>query len=331
MRMPDAPKHPTVVYAAILANAVIAVSKFVAAYFSGSSAMLSEGVHSVVDTGDQLLLLHGVRRSRKPADQQHPFGYGQELYFWGLIVAMLLFSFGGGVSIYEGVMHLVHPHELADVIWNYAVLGIALLFEGASWSIALRELLSGKRKRQSLWRAFRASKDVSVYTVLGEDSAALLGVVVAFLGVFLGHRWGSPVPDGLASIVIGMILIVVAIFLVMETKGLLLGERADTEVVNDIREIARRDESVTRINHPLTMHLGPQEILLNLEVEFRPEMTMPQIAAAIDRLETQIRARHADVIRIFIEARALQRAASGEASARGDDRGSGSGHREGGM
>jgi cation diffusion facilitator family transporter len=319
--MPEARERPVVIYAAILANAAIAVSKFTAALFSGSSAMLSEGVHSVVDTGDQLLLLHGVRRSRKPADQQHPFGYGQELYFWGLVVAMLLFSFGGGVSIYEGVMHLVHPHELKDVIWNYAVLGIAFVFEGASWSIALRELLSGKRKHQSLWRAVRASKDVSVYTVLGEDSAALLGVVVAFLGVFLGHRWNSPVPDGLASIVIGAILVVVAIFLVVETKGLLLGERADAEVVNDICEIAERDESVTRINHPLTMHLGPREILLNLEVEFRPEMTMPQIAAAIDRLETQIRGKHADVIRIFIEAKAFRRAASTEGAASGEGQG----------
>jgi len=328
--MPETRKRPTVIYAAILANAAIAVSKFVAAYFSGSSAMLSEGVHSVVDTGDQLLLLHGVHRSRKPADQQHPFGYGQELYFWGLIVAMVLFSFGGGVSIYEGVVHLLHPHPIEDVWWNYGVLGAAFVFEGASWSIALRELLLKKHKHQSLWRAVRASKDVTVYTVFGEDSAALLGVAVAFSGVFLSHRWGSAVPDGVASIVIGTILVVVAMFLVMETKGLLLGERADQEVVNDIREIARGEEGVTRINPPLTMHLGPQEILLNLEVEFRPEMTMPQIAAAIDRLESRIRARHAEVIRIFIEARALKRAASGVASAAGEDRGNGTGHREAG-
>ena len=308
--MPEARERPIVIYAAILANAAIAVSKFTAAFFSGSSALLSEGVHSVVDTGNQLLLLHGMNRSRKPADHQHPFGYGQELYFWGLIVAMLLFTFGGAVSIYEGVIHLVHPHKLEDVVWNYAVLGIALVFEGTSWSIALKELLSGKHKNQSLWRAVRASKDVSVYTVLGEDSAALLGVAVAFLGVFLGHRWDSSIPDGLASIIIGGILMVVAIFLVVETKGLLLGERADTQIVNDIHEIAQKDDSVTCINHPLTMHLGPQEILLNLEVEFRSEMTMPQIAAAINRLETQIRNKYAGVIHIFIEVKALRGAAS---------------------
>jgi cation diffusion facilitator family transporter len=329
-RMPDAPKRPTVVYAAVLSNAAIAVSKFTAAFFSGSSAMLSEGVHSVVDTGDQLLLLHGVHRSRKPADLEHPFGYGQELYFWGLIVAMVLFSFGGGVSIYEGVVHLLHPHPLKTVLWNYGVLGVAFVFEGASWSIALRELLVTKHERQSLWSAVRASKDVSVYTVLAEDSAALLGLVVAFAGVFFSHRWGSAVPDGLASIAIGTILVVVALFLVMETKGLLLGERADQEVVNDIREIARREEGVIRISPPLTMHLGPREILLNLEVEFRPEMTMPQIAGAIDRLESHIRARHAEVIRIFIEARSLKRAATDGAPALGDKQVHGSGRREAG-
>jgi cation diffusion facilitator family transporter len=328
--MADAPKRPTVIYAAILSNAAIAVSKFTAAFFSGSSAMLSEGVHSVVDTGDQLLLLHGVHRSRKPADREHPFGYGQELYFWGLIVAMVLFSFGGGVSIYEGVVHLLHPHPLKTVLWNYVVLGVAFVFEGASWSIALRELLVTKHERQSLWSAIRASKDVSVYTVLAEDSAALLGLVVAFAGVFFSHRWGSAVPDGLASIVIGTILVVVAIFLVMETKGLLLGERADQEVVNDIREIARREEGVIRISPPLTMHLGPREILLNLEVEFRPEMTMPQIAGAIDRLESHIRARHAEVIRIFIEARSLKRAATDGAPAPGDKPVHGSGRQEAG-
>ena len=164
--MPDARKRPTVVYAAILANAVIAVSKFAAAFFSGSSAMLSEGVHSVVDTGNQLLLLYGMHRSRKPADQRHPFGYGQELYFWGLIVAMVLFSFGGGVSIYEGIIHLMHPRPVEDAHWNYMVLAVAFVFEGASWSIALRELSLTKHKHQSLWSAVRASKDVSVYTVL---------------------------------------------------------------------------------------------------------------------------------------------------------------------
>jgi cation diffusion facilitator family transporter len=314
--MADTADRPIVVYIAIAANAAIAITKFIASVLSGSSAMLSEGVHSVVDTGDQLLLLHGVRRSRKPADQQHPFGYGQELYFWGFVVAMLLFSLGGGVSMYEGVMHLLHPHELRHVIWNYAVLSVAFVFEGVSWSVAFRELLSGKRKHESLWRAMRGSKDTSVYTVLGEDSAALLGAIVAFLGIFLSHRWDSPVPDGIASILIGLILIVVAVFLAVETKGLLLGERADSGVLKDIVKIACEDPCVTRVNVPLTMHLSPQEILLNLEVAFRPDMTTAQIAAAINRMEARIRGRHAEITRIFIEVRKLAGASADQCAER---------------
>ncbi len=187
------------------------------------------------------------------------------------------------------------------MIWNYAVLGIAFVFEASSWTIALRTFLSDKHRSQSLWRAVRASKDVSVYTVLGEDTADLLGLMV----VFLGHRWGSPIPDGLASLVIGAILIVVAIFLAGETKGLLLGERADTQVVNDIREIVSEDESVLRTNDPLTMHFGPQQILLNMEVGFLPELTTSQIAAAIERLENRIRSKNPNITRIFIEAKAF--------------------------
>lgn len=298
-------QRPIVVYAAITANVVIAVTKFAAAFFSGSAAMLSEGVHSLVDTGDQLLLLYGVHRSRRPADQQHPFGYGLELYFWGLVVAMMLFSFGGVVSLYEGVTRLLHPRPLENATWNYVVLGVAFVFEGSSWSIAMRELLSTGR-RQSVWRAVRSSKDVSVYTVLGEDSAALLGLLAAFAGIYLEQRWGVPWPDAVASLFIGVILIVVALFLAAETKGLLLGERANTQIIEDIRRIVAEDSSVALTNQPLTMHFGPHQILLNLEVEFRPEMTAPEIAAAIECLEKKIRDRHAEVSRIFIEARALR-------------------------
>jgi cation diffusion facilitator family transporter len=302
--MPEQPR-PVVVYAAITANFVIAITKFAAAYFSGSAAMLSEGVHSLVDTGDQLLLLHGVRRSRRPADQQHPFGYGLELYFWGLVVAMMLFSFGGVVSFYEGVTRLLHPRPLENPTANYVVLGVAFIFESTSWIIAMRELLSTGR-RQSIWRAVRSSKDVSVYTVIGEDSAALLGLLAAFAGVYLGHRWGVAWPDAVASLIIGMILIVVALFLAAETKGLLLGERANMQIIEDIRRIVCEDSSVALTSQPLTMHFGPHQILLNLEVEFKPEMTTPEIAAAIERLERKIRDRHVEVSRIFIEARALR-------------------------
>lgn len=302
-------QRPIVVFAAIGVNVVIAATKFVAAWFSGSAAMVSEGVHSLVDTGDQLLLLYGVYRSRRGPDEQHPFGYGQELYFWGLVVAMMLFSFGGVVSVFEGVMRLRHPHPLENVMWNYAVLGVAFVFEGISWTIAMRELLS-KRRRESVWRTLRASKDVSVFMVLGEDSAAMLGLLAAFGGVYLEHQLGVGGADAAASIAIGLILIVVALFLAVETKGLLLGERAAPEVVKDICAIVREDGSVTLVNPPLTMHFGPHQILLNLEVEFRPEMKAPEIAAAVERLENKIRARHTEVSRIFIEARALRRAAA---------------------
>jgi cation diffusion facilitator family transporter len=300
-----AEEKPLAIYGALGANLLIAVTKFVAASFTGSSAMLSEGIHSVVDTGNEVLLLLGLKKSRKPPDERHPFGHGKELYFWSLIVAVALFGVGGGMSVYEGITHLRHPTPLEQLAWSYGVLGAAFVFESVSWVIAVRALLPEIREH-GIWRAVRRSKDPSIVTVLFEDSAALAGLVVAFLGVWMGQLLDSPRADGIASIVIGVILAGVASFLVYQSKGLLLGESADPEIVEDIRALAERIPAVAGVECPLTMHFGPDEVLLNLAIDFRPDVSAAQITSAIERLEHDVRERHPEVHRIFIEAKSLK-------------------------
>lgn len=298
--------HPVAVYGAIVANLLIAVVKFVAAAITGSSAMLSEGIHSVVDTGNQLLLLLGIHQSKKPADEEHPFGHGKDLYFWGLIVSMLLFGIGGGMSVYEGITHLQHPVELTDPTWSYWVLGAAFVLEAVSFVIAVRELSHGKAKEDNFWQAMRRSKDPSIYVVVAEDAAALAGVVVAAVGIFMGHWLENPLWDGAASIVIGLILGVVAVFLAYESKGLLLGESADKEIVSGIYAIAGGDEAVVAVKPPLTMHFGPWNIFLAMSVQFRTDISSAEVVAAIDRLQVEIRREFPYVKRIFIEADSLK-------------------------
>jgi cation diffusion facilitator family transporter len=292
------------VYAAIVGNVAIAISKFVAAFFTGSSAMLSEGIHSLVDTGNGGLLLFGLRQSKKPPDDAHPFGYGKELYFWTLIVAILIFAVGGGMSIYEGITHLLHPSPLGDPVWNYGVLAIALVFEGISWIVAYRQF-SATQGQRGLWEAIQASKDPTVFTVLFEDSAALLGLVVALVGVFLGHRLSNPYFDGGASIIIGLILAVVAVLLAYESKGLLIGEGANPRTLSNICRLANADPAVAVVGRPLTMYFGPHEVLLNIDIQFRQGLTAAEIGTVINRLEREIKAQHSDIKRIFIEVRAL--------------------------
>jgi len=301
-----ASERPITVYGAIAANAVIGVSKFAAGIISGSSAMLSEAIHSVVDTGNELLLLLGIHRSKKPADELHPFGHGKELYFWSLIVAILLFGLGGGMSIYEGISHLRHPAVIKDPTWNYVVLGVAFIAEGTSWAIALNKLLKRKKAGQGIWDAVRASKNPAVFVVLAEDSAALLGIVVAFLGVLLGHTLSNPYLDGAASIIIGLILATVAAFLSYESRDLLVGESADADVLQAIRRLAEADPAVVGVSRPLTMHFGPEQVLLNLDIEFRPDLSASEITAAVDRLEAGIRKERPSIKRIFIEAESLK-------------------------
>jgi cation diffusion facilitator family transporter len=289
-----------VVYAAILANLSIAATKFFAAAMTGSSAMLSEAIHSVVDTGNQLLLLLGLKRSQRPADEQFPFGYGKELYFWSLIVAILLFGVGGGMAVYEGFTHLLHPEPLADAFWAYVVLGASAVFEGTSFTIAVRAL----RKRPgtgALWLRVHRSKDPSVFTVLFEDLAALLGIVTAFVGVLVSHLMNNPAVDGIASIVIGLILAAAAVALAYESRGLLLGESASPEIVASVRQIATSDPAVRDVSALLTMHMGPQDVLLNLEVVLKPSLSAQEQLAAVARIEKIIRSHHQAIKRIFIE------------------------------
>lgn len=293
------------VMAAVCANLFIAVAKFAAAFFTGSSAMVSEGVHSVVDTGNQGLLLFGMHRGSRPADAAHPFGHGKEVYFWGLMVAVLLFGMGGGISLYEGVLHILHPTPQKDLVWNYAVLAIAFIAEGASWWIAARALL-GTSGGRALWGKLRASKDPSVYTVFAEDSAALIGLLLAFGGVLMSHVLDEPRLDGVASVAIGALLIGVSLFLIHETRGLLVGEAARPDVVRLIRDLAQSDAAVIGVQGPLTMHLGPDRLLVNLGLDFRRGIAAEDLVAAIGRVEASIRDRVPAVESIAIEVGSLR-------------------------
>jgi cation diffusion facilitator family transporter len=317
-RSPSA-KSSFVVYVATAANLAVAITKFIAAAVSGSSAMFAEGVHSLVDTGNELLLLLGLRRSRKQADVYHPYGYGQELYFWSLIVAVVLFGVGGGVALYNGVSHLISPQPLEDPFWAYVVLAIAAVLEGTSWFFAISGVLA-RRGSRSLWQTIRRSDDPSVFTILFEDSAALAGLATAFLGVYLGHGFQNLYADGAASVMIGLILAVVALFLIRESKGLLVGEAANPEVVESITAIVRDDPDVVAVERVLTLVLGPDDILLNLDARFHPSLSSAELAAAVSRLERAVRQRHPSIRRIFIEAAAMTGSAGSTAAEPPPDR-----------
>ena len=289
-----------VVYVALAGNLAIAASKFVAAAISGSSAMLSEGVHSVVDTGNQALLLHGLRRARLPADQRFPFGHGKEIYFWSFVVALLVFAVGAGVSFYEGVHHLLHPEPMEHPLVNYIVLGIAAVFEGGSWTVAYREFRSSKGERGWL-EAVHRGKDPTDFAVLFEDSAALAGIAVAFAGVLGQQLTGSALFDGGASIVIALILAATAFWLARETKGLLIGESANREVVAKIRRVACSHRGIPRVHEVLTMHMGPEFILANVSVEIACDLPRAEAHELLDRLDREIKAADPRIKRVFIE------------------------------
>jgi cation diffusion facilitator family transporter len=290
----------TAVYGAIAANVAIAVTKFIAAGLTGSSAMLSEGIHSLVDTGNGALLLVGLKRSQRPPSQQHPFGHGKELSFWSLIVAVLIFGVGGGVSFYEGIMHVRNPNPLEDPHWNYIVLAAAFVFEGISFTIAFRQF-SRERGDTPFWKALHTSKDPATYTVMAEDAAALLGLVIAALGVFFSHRYNMPRVDGIASIAIGLLLAGVAVLLIRESRGLLVGEGVSVETAREIQSIARAETGVREVGRVLSMYVGPEDVLITFPLAFEPDVPASDVAATILRIEHTIRERFPRVQRIFLE------------------------------
>ncbi len=289
-----------VIYAALVGNLAIAVAKFIAAWLSGSSAMLSEGVHSLVDTTNELLLLYGLHRAEQKPDTMHPFGHGRELYFWSFIVALLVFAAGAGVSAYEGIQHIRHPEPASNHTVSYIVLGISFLFEGTSWWIALREFRASKGSL-GYFEAFRRSKDPSTFTVLLEDSAALLGLGFAMLGLLAAQLLEMPVLDGVASLCIAAVLAMTAFLLARETKDLLVGEPAQPRVARHILAVANADPDLRSANGVTTMQMGPNQVIAMLSAEFEDDRTTPQIEACITRIERSVKRDHPELVAVFIK------------------------------
>lgn len=298
--MPSHSGSSMVIYAALAANLSIAVTKFVAAGFTGSSAMLSEGVHSLVDTGNQALLLYGSHRAALPPDPEHPFGHGRELYFWSFIVALVIFSLGAGVAFFEGVSHIFHPSPIRDVYMTYIVLGFSALFEASSWLFALKKFKAQKGALGYI-EAVKQSKDPTIFTVLFEDCAALLGLVIAAVGIFASVQFEQPRLDGVASICISLLLGTTAIFLARETKGLLIGEKASAQLEARILRAAEDDSAVRRANGILTLHLAPDQILAALSAEFEDRSTTGDIEAFVRRIEAWLKSEHPEVTMLFVK------------------------------
>jgi cation diffusion facilitator family transporter len=290
-----------VIYAALIGNAAISVMKFAASAFTGSAAMFSEGIHSVVDTGNQVLLLLGLKKAKKPANKKYPFGHGKEIYFWSFVVAILIFAIGSGLSIYKGIAHIQHPIEITSPVVNYIVLGIALIIEGFVFWVAIKEFNKYKGDRKYL-EAIQKGKDPGLFVVLLEDAAATLGLVVAMLGIAISQWTGNYIFDGIASVVIGLILASVAWLLAYETKGLLIGESASDKVVDGIRKMVTEFSGVERVNEVLTMHMGPEYILVNLSVEFNNAIRTEQMESEIALIDKNIKQEFVNVKRVFIEA-----------------------------
>lgn len=292
-----------VIFAALIGNTLIAITKFIAAFTTNSSAMFSEGIHSLVDTGNQVLLLFGMKRAAKPADEKFPYGYGKEIYFWSFIVAILIFAVGAGISIYEGIHNILYPEPIENAIVNYVVLGFAIVFEGAAWLFALSEFTRVKGKWGYI-EAVQRGKDPTLFVVLFEDSAAMLGLVVALLGVWLTQVTGLLWFDGLASIIIGLILGGTAVWLAYETKGLLIGESANLNVIAGIRLIVTAHSEVEHVNEVLTMHVGPDYVLLNMSIDFRDDIPVTRLENVVQHLTAEIKRAYPQVKRVFLEAEA---------------------------
>jgi cation diffusion facilitator family transporter len=300
MRVVPSTPSTRVIQAALVGNLLVALTKFVAAGWTGSSAMLSEGVHSIVDMLNGVLLLYGLKRSALPPDEEHPLGHGRELYFWSFVVALFIFTLGAGISIYEGILHILDPTMIVSPAVNFTVLAFAFVFEFGPWWMALREF---RRIKGGLgyFEAVKQSKDPTSFLILFEDSAALLGILMAFAGLSAATHFGLPVFDGAASIGIGLVLGSSALVIARESKGLLIGEPAHSPINTSIRQIASRQTGIERVNGLSTVHLAPQQIVATLSLEFADDLRTPEIEAAVVDLERNIRASHPEVIALFVK------------------------------
>ncbi len=293
--------NKTVIYAALIGNGLISVTKFVAAGITGSAAMMAEGIHSLVDTGNQGLLLYGIRKAKVPADKLHPLGHGKEIYFWSFVVAILIFALGSGIALYEGWHRVMHPEPVENPMVNFVVLGLAICFEAVAWWLAYKEFRRFQGRR-SLTAAVQAAKDPTTFVVLFEDTAAMLGLVVAGVGLGISAAFDLPIFDGIATLCIGVILALTAVWMAVRTKSLLIGEAADEEVIEDVRRRAGELDAVLTVNDILTLHMGPNFILVNVSVDFKDDIPVGEVETAIETLTREIREAHIDVKRVFIEA-----------------------------
>lgn len=289
------------IYGAIGANTLIAISKFTASFFTGSSAMLAEGIHSLVDTGNGMLLLLGIKRSQQEPDKMHPFGYGKEVYFWSFVVSILIFSLGGGFAIYEGIHALQDPVVIEDATWNYIVLTGAIIFEGIALYVAMKTFNKSRAKSTSVFTSIVQSKDAATFAVIIEDTAALAGLIVAMLGIFLSQQLQNPYLDGASSVIIGIILLSVATFLARESKSLLLGESASPKVLNSVEKILAKNIDVKEWALPQTMHFGPNSILLIVQVDFNEKLELLQVEKTIESLRLEIKHKEPSVTQVFIQ------------------------------
>ena len=288
-----------VLYVALAGNLFVAATKTVAALITGSSAMLSEAIHSGVDTGDQVLLLYGLHRSKRPPDRKHPLGHGRELYFWSFIVALMIFAVGAGISIYEGILHIRHPEPITNPLLNYIVLGITFVFQGWSWLVALKEVRAAKGSLGYL-EGFEKSKDPPAFMVLFEDTADLLGILIAAVAIFAVTHLHFAVADGIGSVLIGLILGTMAIGLARESKSLLIGEQADPALRQSIVRIARQVSSAQTVEMAFALQLSPDEVLVALRVRFPDDYKAPDIGRDVLEIERQVKAKHPEVKAVFV-------------------------------
>jgi cation diffusion facilitator family transporter len=278
------------IYGALIANLAIAITKFIAGGLSNSSSMVAEGVHSMVDTTNQLLLLYGIRKSKKPPDGTHPFGYGKELYFWSFMVSVLIFGLGGGISITQGIRHIINPEPLSDPTVNYIVLAVSLVFESISLSIAVKEF-NAIRKGGGWWATIISSKDPSTFLVLFEDTAAVLGLLIVFVCLLVEHTFNLPVLDGVATVLVGVLLVGVSLILARESRSLLMGEGIAGTTQDEIKKIALQDPAIINVLNLLSTYQSPQEVVLMLIVEFKADLDTEEILTSIENVRTRIKQR----------------------------------------